>query len=150
VGCQAGSEQERWLRADLAASKTRCTLAYMHHPRFSSGNTHGGSAAVEPLWRALHEHGAELVLAGHEHDYERFAPLTPTGGLDVARGVRQFVVGTGGKGLRGLAAPHPHTESRQNTAFGVLHLRLRDGSYEWRFVAQPGSVFADEGSTACH
>jgi hypothetical protein len=149
-GCQAGSDQESWLRADLTASDARCTLAYMHHPRFSSGNTHGGSGAVEPLWRALHDHGAEVVLAGHEHDYERFAPQTPTGQLDTKRGVRQFVVGTGGRPLRSLGPPDPHTEARQNTAWGVLHLRLRDGSYDWRFVAQPGSSFADTGSTACH
>jgi Ca2+-binding RTX toxin-like protein len=149
-GCQAGSDQESWLRADLRANRAECTLAYMHHPRFSSGNTHGGSASVEPLWRALYDYGAEVVLAGHEHDYERLAPLTPTGAPDLQRGVRQFVVGTGGKSLRSLAAPLPATEARQNTALGVLHMRLRDGSYDWRFVAQPGRTFADEGSTACH
>jgi hypothetical protein len=150
-GCHAGSEQERWLRADLDATRAAdCTLAYMHHPRFSSGNTHGGSASVEPLWRALHEHGAEVVLAGHEHDYERFAPQTPTGTLDQQRGVRQFVVGTGGRPLRNLGPPHPNTEVRQNTALGVLHMRLRDGSYDWRFVSQPGSAFTDEGSARCH
>ncbi len=99
VGCQAGSEQEQWLRADLAANGARCTVAYMHHPRFSSGNVHGGSSAVDPLWRALEADGAELVLAGHDHDYERFAPQTASGALDVERGVRQFVVGTGGRPL---------------------------------------------------
>ena len=149
-GCQAGSEQERWLRADLAASAAECTLAYMHHPRFSSGNTHGGSPAVEPLWRALHEHGAEIVLAGHEHDYERFAPQTSTGALDRQRGVRQFVVGTGGRTLRSFGPPDQHTEARNNTAWGLLHLRLRDGSYDWRFVAQPGSSFTDAGTSGCH
>jgi Calcineurin-like phosphoesterase/RTX calcium-binding nonapeptide repeat (4 copies) len=149
-GCHSGSEQERWLRADLAENDSRCTVAYMHHPRFSSGNVHGGSPVVEPLWRALHDDGAEIVLAGHEHDYERFAPQTATGELDRLRGVRQFVVGTGGRPLRSFGAPHPNTEARDNTAWGVLHLRLRDGSYDWRFVAQPGSSFTDAGSTDCH
>jgi hypothetical protein len=149
-GCQSGSEQERWLRTDLAANDADCTLAYMHHPRFSSGNVHGGSPTVEPLWRALQDDGAEIVLAGHEHDYERFAPQTETGALDQQRGVRQFVVGTGGRRLRSFGPPQPHSEARINTAWGVLHLRLRDGSYDWRFVAQTGSSVTDAGSTACH
>ncbi|HEU5321805.1 MAG TPA: metallophosphoesterase, partial [Methylomirabilota bacterium] len=149
-GCHAGSEQERWLRADLAAHPAECTLAYMHHPRFSSGNQHGGSPGVEPLWRALHDHGAEMVLAGHDHDYERFAPQTPGGALDPKRGVRQFVVGTGGRSLRKFGPPKPNSEARDNTALGVLHLRLRDGSYDWRFVAEPGKSFTDSGSDRCH
>ena len=149
VGCEAGSEQERWLRADLAASTARCTLAYMHHPRFSSGSTHGSSTTVQPLWRALQDDGAEVVLAGHEHDYERFAPQTANGALDPQRGVRQFVVGTGGRALRSFGAPQPYSESRINTAWGVLRLRLRDGSYNWQFVAQPGSAATDSGTGAC-
>jgi len=149
-GCQAGSEQERWLRKDLAENDARCTLAYMHHPRFSSGNEHGGSPGVEPLWSALQADGAEIVLAGHDHDYERFAPQTATGTLDRQRGVRQFVVGTGGRPLRSFGTPKPYSEVRDNTSWGVLHLRLRDGSYDWRFVAQPGSSFTDAGSTLCH
>jgi hypothetical protein len=149
-GCQAGSEQERWLRADLAAHRAKCTLAYMHHPRFSSGNLHGGSPGVEPLWRALHAYGAEVVLAGHDHDYERFAPQSPGGALDRERGVRQFVVGTGGRSLRRFGPPKPNSEARGNTALGVLHLRLRDDSYDWRFVAEPGESFTDSGSAACH
>ena len=149
-GCHAGSEQERWLRADLAVHSARCTLAYMHHPRFSSGNQHGGSPGVEPLWRALYDHGAELVLAGHDHDYERFAPQSPGGALDRERGVRQFVVGTGGRSLRKFGPARPHSEARGNTALGVLHLRLRDGSYDWRFVAEPGKQFADSGTDRCH
>ena len=149
-GCQAGSEQERWLRSDLAAHPAKCTLAYMHHPRFSSGNLHGGSPGVEPLWRALHDYGAEVVLAGHDHDYERFAPQSPGGALDSKRGVRQFVVGTGGRSLRRFGPPKPNSEARGNTALGVLHLRLRDGSYDWRFVAEPGKPFRDSGSDRCH
>jgi hypothetical protein len=149
-GCGAGSEQERWLRADLAADRSRCTLAYMHHPRFSSGNRHGGSPTVEPLWRALQDDGAEIVLAGHDHDYERFAPQTAAGAPDQAGGVRQFVVGTGGRSLRSFGPPQPHSEVRDNSAFGVLHLRLRAESYDWRFVAQPGRAFTDAGSAGCH
>jgi hypothetical protein len=122
----------------------------MHHPRFSSGNRHGGSPAVEPLWRALQDDGAEVVLAGHDHDYERFAPQTAAGVLDQLGGVRQFVVGTGGRSLRSFGPPQPNSEARSNTALGVLHLRLRDASYDWRFVAQPGSAAGDSGSTACH
>ena len=149
-GCGPQSEQGRWLRADLASSEARCTLAYMHHPRFSSGNAHGGSPTVEPLWKALADAGAEMVLSGHDHDYERFAPQTPAGALDVQRGVRQFVVGTGGKSLRSFGTASPNSQARINTAFGVLHLRLRDGSYGWRFVAQPGSPATDSGTETCH
>ena len=149
-GCQAGSEQERWLRADLAANGAECTLAYMHHPRFSSASVHGDSPALEPLWRALEEDRAELVLAGHDHDYERFAPQTAAGALDVGRGVRQFVVGTGGRPLYSFGTPEPNSEARDNTTWGVLHLRLRDGSYDWRFVGRPGSSFADAGTGTCH
>ena len=148
-GCQAGSEQERWLRADLAADGAECTLAYMHHPRFSSGNLHGGSPAVDPLWRALEEDRAELVLAGHDHHYERFAPQTASGALDAERGVRQFIVGTGGRPLRSVGPPEPNSEARDNTTLGVLHLRLRDGRYDWRFVGRPGSSFADAGGGSC-
>jgi hypothetical protein len=149
-GCQAGSEQERWLRADLAANGAECTLAYMHHPRFSSGNEHGSSSAVDPLWRALEDDRAELVLAGHEHNYERFAPQTAGGALDVERGVRQFVVGTGGRPLYSFGSPEPNSEARNNTTWGVLHLRLREGRYDWRFVGRPGSSFADSGAGTCH
>jgi acid phosphatase type 7 len=149
-GCQAGSEQERWLRADLAANAAECTLAYMHHPRFSSATVHGGSSAVDPLWRALEADGAELVLAGHDHTYERFAPQTAAGALNVERGVRQCVVGTGGRPLYSFGTPEPHSEVRDSTTWGVLHLQLRERSYDWRFVGRPGSSFADSGTSSCH
>jgi acid phosphatase type 7 len=121
----------------------------MHHPRFSSANVHGGSSAVEPLWRALEDARAEVVLAGHDHDYERFAPQTAAGALDTERGVRQFVVGTGGRPLYPFGTPEPNSEVRDNTTWGVLHLRLRDGRYDWRFVGRPGSSFADAGTRSC-
>src|SRR5206468_10877660 len=96
-GCQAGSPQERWLRADLAAHPAACTLAYWHHPRFSSGSNHGSSSALQPIWQALYDANADVVLSGHEHNYERFAPQDPAGRADAGRGIREFVVGTGGK-----------------------------------------------------
>ena len=150
VGCAAGSEQERWLRADLAAHPSRCTVAYMHHPAFSSGNTHGGSPAVRPLLRALQDERAELLLSGHDHDYERFAPQTVEGAAN-PDGVRQFVIGTGGAGLRKFAPdPKPNSEARIEGVYGVLSLTLRAAAYDWQFVGQPGSTAGDSGTGACH
>ena len=148
-GCHVGSPQERWLRTDLASHASRCSLAYWHHPRFSSG-PHGGDRAVEPFWQALYEHGAEVVLAGHDHDYERFAPQTPGGLLDPERGIRQFVVGTGGRSHYSIATPTANSEARNDAAFGVLRLVLRPASYEWKFVPEDGQTFADSGSSRCH
>jgi hypothetical protein len=149
-GCHAGSAQERWLRADLTANPAECTVAYLHHPAFSSGNLHGGSPSVKPLLRALHDHDAELFLAGHDHDYERFAPQT-TDGVASATGVRQFVVGTGGATLRPFAPqPAPNSEARIAGVYGVLSLKLRPAAYDWRFVAQPGSSASDSGTAGCH
>jgi len=147
-GCSAGSPQERWLRADLAASPAACTLAYWHHPRFSSGE-HGSDPAYEAFWQALYDANADVVLVGHDHDYERFAPQTARGALDRARGIREFVVGTGGRGLRTFPAIQPHTEVRSRTSLGILELTLGSGSYAWRFRAAVGS-FTDRGSAACH
>ena len=149
-GCQAGSPQEQWLRADLTAHPARCTVAYLHHPAFSSGNTHGGSPGIRPLVRALLDHDAELLLSGHEHDYERFA-LQTAEGVASPEGVRQFVVGTGGASLRQFGpVPEPNSEARIAGVYGVLSLRLRAASYHWRFVAQPGSTASDAGAAACH
>lgn len=148
-GCHAGSPQEQWLRADLAAHPGRCTLAYWHHPRFSSGQQ-SSSRRFIPFWRALYDAGADVVLAGHAHDYERFAPLTPEGVLDPVRGIREFVVGTGGKYHYPLAAPQPHSEVGDATTWGVLQLTLRAEAYEWRFVPEAGGGFTDAGSAACH
>jgi hypothetical protein len=150
VSCSAGSEQETWLRADLAAHPTSCTLAYWHHPRYSSG--HGGSnSSVQPLWEALQDARAELLLSGHSHDYERFAPLDRDGEVDDAEGVRQFVVGTGGAFFTGgLDSLAPHSEVAQNDTFGVLKLTLHPTSYDWRFLPEAGRTFTDAGSQPCH
>jgi acid phosphatase type 7 len=148
--CAVGSEQERWLRADLAAHPSGCTLAYWHHPRYSSG--HGGNNTdTQPLWEALSDAGVEIVLSGHSHHYERFAPLDRTGNLSWAfGGIRQFVVGTGGASTGGAGSRIPHSEVAQNTTFGVLKLTLHATSYEWRFEPVAGKAFTDSGQAACH
>jgi acid phosphatase type 7 len=148
-GCGAGSPQETWLRADLAAHPAECTLAYWHHPRFSSGQ-HGNVAAVDPFWRALYEAGADVVLSGHDHHYERFAPQNPSGQADPAAGIRQFVVGTGGRSHYGISALKANSEKRGTGTFGVLGLTLHDGSYDWRFVPEAGKSFTDSGTASCH
>ena len=148
VGCDRGSEQERWLREDLARHPGRCTLAYWHHARFSSGSTHGGDDDVDDLWKALHEGGADVVLAAHEHNYERFAPLGPEGEPDPARGIRQFVVGTGGRSHYPFGPPVPGSETRNSDTFGVLELSLSPGRYRWRFLPSEGK-FRDSGSGTC-
>jgi len=149
VSCDADSEQVRWLRADLAAHPTRCTVAYWHHPRFGSG-PHGGAAAMGVLWQVLYDAGADLVLAGHNHLYERFAPQDPSGRVDAARGIREITVGTGGRShyqIRQLAA---NSEVRNTDTFGVLKVVLEPTRYTWEFVPERGKAFRDRGTTACH
>ena len=150
VSCSAGSEQETWLRADLAAHPANCTLAYWHHPRWSSGHD-GSNDFMQPLWEALQDAHAEILLSGHSHDYERFAPLDRDGEVDQAEGIRQFVVGTGGAFFTGgLGTLEPHSEIAQNDTFGVLKLTLHHASYDWAFVPDVGGGFIDSGSQACH
>ena len=150
ISCAAGSEQEKWLRQDLAANTKSCTLAYWHHPRFNSGSEHGNSVAVAPFWDALYEFNAEIVLNGHEHVYERFAPQTPNAVADNDRGIREFVVGTGGASHYPFGTTKANSVVRNNTANGVLKLTLRSGSYDWAFVAAGGATFTDSGSGTCH
>ncbi|HJS43646.1 MAG TPA: metallophosphoesterase [Gemmatimonadales bacterium] len=150
VSMRAGSPQELWLKADLAASTKRCTVALWHHPRFSSGTHHGNDSRSQAIWNVLYDAGAELVLVGHEHNYERFAPQTPTGVADSARGVRQIVIGTGGRGFYPFGTPLPTSEVRNNDTFGVLKLTLSDGSYTWEFVPVAGKTFTDSGTDTCH
>jgi hypothetical protein len=152
VACSAGSAQEQWLRADLAAHPAACTVAYWHHPRFSSG-PHGDEPEVDdvaPLWQALYDGGADVVLNAHDHDYERFAPQTPAGAYDPAIGLRQFVVGTGGRSHYAVATPIANSEVANAVTFGVLALTLHAASYDWQFVPEAGSAFTDSGTQACH
>lgn len=102
------------------------------------------------LWEVLYEGGSELVVSGNDHVYERFAPQTPTGALDVATGIRQFIVGTGGRGLYTFGTPLPNSEVRNSDTFGVLRITLRAGAYDWSFLPQPGKTFSDTGSSNCH
>ncbi len=148
-GCQRGSPQERWLRADLAAHRSRCTLAFWHHPRWSSG-LHGNDASMDGVWRTLADAGVEVALAGHDHDYERFAPINAGGNVDPARGMRQFVVGTGGRSLYFFKGKERGSEVREWQTFGVLKMTLRERSYEWEFVPAGGGTFSDSGSGSCH
>lgn len=148
-GCGPDSAQGRWLADELATNPTRCTVAIWHHPRFSSGERHGDDLSVATFWSALYDAGAEVVINGHDHDYERFAPQDPDAVADPRHGIREFVVGTGGTELRGFADPRPNSELRASVTHGVLALTLRAGSYEWRFIPTEGD-FADRGGAACH
>jgi acid phosphatase type 7 len=149
IAASAGSAQERWLRADLAATTQECMLAYWHRPRFSSGS-HGSSTSVSALWQALYEARADVVLSAHDHEYERFALQSSAGQAD-AQGIREFVVGTGGAS-HSLFGPdvQPNSEVREGNTFGVLKLTLHASSYEWQFVPEAGGAFTDSGTTTCH
>jgi CO dehydrogenase/acetyl-CoA synthase delta subunit len=126
-------------------------LAYWHRPLFSSGESHGNDPEVKPFWEALFAANADVVINGHDHHYERFAPQDPSGNPDAKRGIREFVVGTGGKNShRRLADPKPNSEIRQVDTFGVLKLTLRAKSYDWQFVPEAGKTFNDSGSGTCH
>lgn len=146
----AGSAQEIWLRGDLAASSKTCTLAYWHKPRFSSGSHHGSLSSAQPLWQALYDFHAEIVLGGHEHNYERFAPQTPSGDADPVNGIREFVAGTGGESHYGQGTPLANSEVFNGTTFGVLKFTLGPGTYAWEFVPVAGQSFTDTGSGTCH
>ena len=148
-GCGAGSPQETWLRAELAASDARCTVAIWHHPRFSSGE-HGDNGAMAAFWTDLYAAGADVVVNGHDHDYERFAPQDPVRNPDPDRGIREFVVGTGGAGLRGFGRPRPNSEVRDSKTHGVIELTLRADGYDWRFIPVAGKSFSDSGTGTCH
>src|ERR687897_2641487 len=154
IRCSPSSTQVRWLEEDLAANADEeggCTLAYMHHPRFSSGEEHGSYETVEPMWEALYEAGAEMVLSGHEHNYERFAPQDPSGKADPEGGIRQFVVGTGGGASDyPILEPLPNSEVQNDETYGVLKLTLRPKGYEWRYLSAEGGEFSDSGRARCH
>jgi hypothetical protein len=122
----------------------------MHHPRFSSGEKHGSTAGVKKLWEALYEANTEVVLSGHEHIYERFAPQRPDAVADSVNGIRQFTVGTGGASHVAFGTIHPNSQVRNSTAYGVLKLTLHSNSYDWQFIPVAGQTFTDSGTTVCH
>jgi acid phosphatase type 7 len=148
ISMQSGSPQVTWLREDLMNSDRRCTVAIWHRPLFSSGEN-GDNRDTREFWRTLFEFGAEIVVSAHDHSYERFAPQNPDGLPDPARGLRQFVVGTGGAGLRSFIGLRPNSETR-GSVWGVLILTLDDGSYRWEFQPVDGAAFRDSGTGQCH
>jgi hypothetical protein len=150
VGCGPDSTQTRWLVDDLAGHPSRCTLAYWHHPRWSSDKAYGNDSDSAAFWDALYQAGADVVLNGHAHVYERFAPQTPRAERDDVAGIRQFTVGTGGASHYRFSGAGPNSEVRENKTFGVLQLTLHDASYDWRFVSEPGSGFNDSGTASCN
>ncbi len=149
-GCGAGSPQESWLRADLSAHPADCTIAMWHHGRWSSGHD-GDNTFMQTMWADLNDAGVEILLSGHSHDYERFAPQNENGSLDNTNGVRQFIVGTGGAFFTGLGIHFdPNSQVHQSNTFGILKLTLRSDAYDWQFVPEAGKTFTDSGTTACH
>jgi hypothetical protein len=147
-GCDPASPQGRWLASDLAASRATCTVAIFHHPRFSSGE-HGDLPSMDGFWKPLYAAGVEIVVNGHDHDYERFAPQDPSGRKDTERGIREFVVGTGGGTLRKFFRTAPNSVLRVSEVYGVIAFTLHKGSYEWQFTAA-GNDFRDHGTENCH
>ncbi|HEY9464725.1 MAG TPA: metallophosphoesterase [Vicinamibacterales bacterium] len=143
----AGSGQAAWLRNDLMTNRARCTIAYWHHPLFTSGPD-GDTQAMRDLWRILYEFNADIIVNAHEHMYERFAPQDPDGRTDSARGIRQFIAGTGGAFLYQPAALHANSEVRISS-FGVLKLTLSSDRYQWEFVPVSGGA-VDGGVGSCH
>jgi acid phosphatase type 7 len=148
VGCGSGSAQERWLKQDLAAHTNRCVMALWHQPRFSSGIEHGNDKATDAFWRDLYAAHADLVLNGHDHDYERFTALNPDQQTD-PNGLTEMVIGTGGRNLYSFRTqPQPGSQVR-HSAYGVLKLTLHTQSYDWQWVGLPGDDFTDAGSANC-
>lgn len=150
IAHDAGSVQLQWLRSDLQANTGKaCTLAYWHHPHFSSG-VHGNGLTVGAIWDTLYAYDADVILNGHEHNYERFAPQTPAGVADDARGIRAFIVGTGGTYLRTLGTRRANSRIFNSTTHGLLKLTLSQNSYRWQFLPTPGETFTDSGTGNCH
>jgi len=149
IPLEAGSAQDLWLREDLAAHPVACILAYWHHPRFSSGTVHGSDKDMDPFWQALYEYGADVVVNGHEHNYERFAPQDPQSNADSTRGIREFVIGSGGRSHYTFGPPIANSEVRNSDTNGLLKLTLHAGSYSWEFIPEPGKTFTDSGTANC-
>lgn len=147
-GCTSGSPQYTWLENDLQTTSTSCTAAVWHHPRYSSGQ-HGNQNHVDPLWRLVAQYGADVVVAGHDHNYERLAPMDADGNFD-PDGVQSFVAGMGGKNKRDPGPdPHPNSVTSEYDTWGVLEFTLFDGGYDYQFVGEPGSTYQDSGSGVC-
>jgi len=151
-GCGEGSPEESWLREDLTAHPNACILAYGHHALFSSGisATHARHEELRPFWQDLYAAHADLILAGHEHSYERFALQDPSGSEDPAHGIRQITVGTGGRSHTYLGIPQENSEVRNADTFGVLKLILSPGKFSWQFIPEAGKTFHDSGEGVCH
>ncbi|HEV7365943.1 MAG TPA: PKD domain-containing protein [Gemmatimonadales bacterium] len=149
IDATATGAQAAWLKQDLADHPAACTLAYWHKPLFTSGVNHGPELAMRPLFTILYDAGVEVVLSGHNHQYERFAPQSPDGTQDDSSGIREFVAGTGGAGLYAFTTPQPNSEVRYQ-GYGVLKLTLGATNYAWEFVPVSGSSFTDSGTGACH
>jgi acid phosphatase type 7 len=149
-GCQTGSVEEKWLSSDLQAHPVACTVAYWHKPLFSSGAKHGNDPEVKPFWNDLYAAHVAVVINGHDHDYERFGPQDPDGNVDANHGIREFVVGTGGKSHRPFRAAKANSEIRNADTYGVLKLVLRSNGYDWQFIPVSGKSFTDSGSGDCH
>ena len=149
-GCGSTSPMVTWLKQDLAANPASCTVAYWHHPVFSSGAEHGNDPKMKPSWQALYAADADVILTGHAHNYERFAPQDANGTADPQRGIREFVVGTGGPTVHGFGTIQPNSEVRNAGTSGVLKLTLHPTSYDWEFVPVAGKTFTDTGSGQCH
>jgi Calcineurin-like phosphoesterase len=148
-GCGVGSAQEEWLKDDLDAHPNTCTIAYFHHPRFSSG-VNGDNASVGPFWSDLYKAGADVVLNGHDHDYEMFSPQDPSGNADPDRGIREFVVGTGGAAFTAFRNIKPNSKARIDGTNGVIEFTLHPDGYDWQFMTAPDGKVADSGSDQCH
>lgn len=149
IDISAASPQVIWLKEDLAANPSQCVLAYWHRPRWSSGEKHGDNPEMQTVWQMFYDAGAELVINGHEHHYERFAEMDGSG-AEVSAGLREFVVGTGGAGLYPIGTPHAASQVRDDSTFGILKLTLHETGYDWEFVPILGSTFTDSGSGNCH
>lgn len=151
-GCGQGSPEESWLKQDLAAHQNACILAYGHHAMFSSGllAKHAEHPELWAFWQDLYDAHADLILAGHEHSYERFAPQNPEGNPDPEHGIREIVVGTGGRSHTPLGFAKPNSEARDDRTYGVLKLTLSPGKYSWEFVPVAGGRFHDSGNGSCH
>ena len=150
IARDAASPQVQWLNSDLAASTKPCTLAYWHKPMFTSGANHAPDSTQKPLFQALYDHNADIVVNGHNHQYERFAPQNPTGGADATRGITEFVAGMGGASHYSFGTIQANSVARNSDTFGILKFTLHANSYDWQFVPEAGKTYADSGTGSCH